>query len=247
MRNIKLEIAYEGTRYQGWQRLGKEQKGSSIQGLLEEVLSTVLGEPLQLIGSGRTDAGVHAFGQVANCHINSKMELQELHSKVNRMLPADIQVLRIEEVGEQFHSRYDAKGKVYEYHLDVREVPDVFIRTRALSVTEPLQVEAMRRAAKRLLGTHDFAGYASKMNDGRTTVKTLYSIELLETKGDIVIRFYGDGFLYNMVRILVGTLLEVGQGKRTEDSVSVPFVTRNRQDAGPTISGIGLYLSKVVY
>ena len=246
-KNIKMRIAYEGTRYLGWQRLGKGSEEKSIQGILESVLSEVAESEVRLIGSGRTDAGVHALGQVANCQIPKAYPLEKLLKETNRRLPEDIQIVQLEEVDPAVHSRFDAKEKVYEYRIDVRAVPNVFTRTLCLPVQVPLDVANMKAAARFLEGTHDFSGYASAMPDGRGTIKTVKRIDFLEREGELCLRFTGDGFLYNMVRIMVGTLLEVGKGTRSVESVKIPLLTRNRQDAGPTISGIGLFLSNVVY
>lgn len=247
LQNIKLVIAYEGTRYQGWQRLGKKQNDKSIQGILEEVITSLVGMEVKVIGSGRTDAGVHATGQVANCYLPKQYEITSFQAEVNQRLPKDIQIVEVIKVATNFHSRYDATGKVYEYKMDVRETANVFTRTTRLHVPQPLDVARMRQAATFLLGTHDFAGYASAMPDGRGTVKTITSIEFFEEDGEVSIRFIGDGFLYHMIRIIVGTLLEVGMGKRTVASVSVPLQTKKRADAGPTVSGVGLHLLTVEY
>lgn len=246
-KNVKFTIAYEGSRYLGWQRLGGDQNKKTIQGVVEETISEVVGRKVTLSGSGRTDAGVHAYGQVANGRIPVEVKSSSLISLVNKRLPADIQIVAAEVVSDDFHSRYDATYKVYQYRMDLREVPSVFTRTRTLSIQEPLQVEKMREAAALLIGTHDFKGYASAMPDGRGTIKTIDQIEIGYEGQELLVELRGDGFLYNMVRIIVGTLLEVGMGKREVRSVILPLKTKQRKDAGPTVSSIGLYLKEVGY
>lgn len=245
--NIKLVIQYNGTRYQGWQRLGKEQAAVSIQGLLEQELGAILNENVMLTGSGRTDAGVHAYGQVANFKTRQTVDVTSLKVEVNKRLPKDIQVVSAEEVPAEFHSRYSAVSKQYEYHITTGDHEDVFARETSLFVKGSLDLKAMRRGAALLEGTHDFAGFASKMPDGRGTVKTLSKVEIASCGNAVVITYEGDGFLYNMVRIMTGTLLEIGKGERTPESISEVFKTKNRQKAGKTVEGKGLFLMKVVY
>lgn len=255
---------YDGTAYQGWQRLGQEQRLHTIQGILEEVLrqvydnrltehgSTALQKKYKLmeesiIGSSRTDAGVHAYGQVANFYMPSAFALQEIKAEMNALLPEDIKVISLEEAAKDFHSRYDAKSKIYEYYIDTRERQGVFQRRYCLHFTEPLDIKRMQQAGEVLLGTHDFQGFSTKMRDGRSTIKTLYDIEISKKQEMICIALQGDGFLYNMVRIIVGTLLEVGTGKKSIAQVEEILQRRERSLAGPTVSSIGLFLKRVLY
>lgn len=244
--NIKLIIAYEGTKYQGWQRLkGKEDQ--TIQGILEQVLSDLLEETITIIGSGRTDACVHACGQVANFHTKKEIEIASLRARMNQRLPADIQVIELQKVEDSFHSRFDAKSKIYEYHIETDEKADVFTRTMVYVCQESLDRGLLREAAKLLEGTHDFVGFSSKMVDGRNTIKTIYQIEVIEQGSKLILRFHGDGFLYHMIRIMVGTLLEIAAGKKPLSTISEVFRTKNRQYAGKTIGANGLKLYKIVY
>lgn len=245
--NIKLIIKYNGTRYQGWQRLGNEQKASSIQGILEEAAGSIIGEKVTLTGSGRTDAGVHAYGQVANFHTKKAVDCSRLRTELNQVLPKDIQIVEACEVASSFHSRYSAVSKCYEYHIETGPYQSVFSRETSLHVKGSLDLAAMRKGASYLTGTHDFAGFSSKMPDGRGTVKTISKVEIIKEQNQILLRYEGDGFLYNMVRIMTGTLLEIGLGQRSPESILEVFSTKNRQLAGMTVEGKGLFLAKVVY
>ncbi|MDO5294375.1 MAG: tRNA pseudouridine(38-40) synthase TruA [bacterium] len=245
--NIKMTIMYDGSRFQGWQRLGKGKETETIQGILEYCISSFLKEEVTVIGSGRTDAGVHAYGQVANVHISRQVDLPSFQNQINQSLPKEIQIYEMEYVPDQFHSRYDAKSKYYEYHIGTGEVESPFYRKQRLYIGEKLELDKMRKAAKYLCGTHDFSGFSSAMKDGRNTIKTIYEIKIIEKEQELVISYHGDGFLYNMIRILTGTLLEVGGNKRSPESVLTVFEKKNRQLAGKTVEGKGLFLKKVVY
>lgn len=261
-KNIKITIAYDGTGYLGWQRLGGKQQKQSIQGMLETVIGEIVQYPVRLTGSGRTDAGVHAKGQVANFSVPSafltegkKIE-ERLHffcMECNKQLPEDIRILDATYVSNDFHSRYDAKQKTYCYYIDTRkEAPCVFSRKYALWVPEKLDVGKMKQAVEILLGTHDFLGFSSKSRAGiqkkqKDTVRMLYSVEILSWKHGIYFSFTADGFLYNMVRILTGTLLEVGTGKRGIQQVRQALEKKDRQQAGATVSSVGLFLEQVDY
>ena len=227
MRNIRLSIAYEGTRYQGWQC--QEGKENTIQGRLESLLSRMCGEEVELKGSGRTDAGVHASGQVANFHTRCELTLPQMQAYINRYLPEDIAVTQIQEVPERFHSRLCARGKRYAYRVVNAPVPNVFWRRYAHWVQEPLDAEAMREAAAYLLGEHDFQSFTSAK------------------KGRMEIMVHGDGFLYHMVRILTGTLLEVGLGERDPRSMPEILAARSREAAGALAPAKGLMLEAVFY
>lgn len=244
--NIALTIMYDGSRYAGWQRLRGEHEPLTIQGILEEHLEQIIKEETKLIGSGRTDAGVHAFGQVANFHMSKDIVVDELKIKLNKSLPEDIRIIKVFSVANEFHSRYDAIAKTYEYCIDTREVPSVFKRKYSYHHAEPLNVRSMREATRYLIGEHDFTSFSSNMRDNRSTVRTLYEINILEEKDKIIISLRGNGFLYNMVRIIVGTLLEVGEGKRKPTDMEGIISGLDRQLAGPTISSHALAL-KIVY
>lgn len=244
MRNIRLDICYDGTRYQGWQRLSDGD--NTIQGKLETTLSRILGEQIQISGSGRTDAGVHARGQVANFRCVSEMPCEQLLSELRRYLPEDIGIESCREASERFHARLNARSKTYCYRLWNSQRPCVFQRRYVWVLPEELDVDAMERAAGSLLGRHDFSAFCSKRSKKKTTERTVTAIEIRRVGDEL--RFYisGDGFLHNMVRIIVGTLIEVGQGKRTADSVLALFGS-GREQAGFLVPARGLCLEEVVY
>ena len=244
MRNLRLDICYDGTRYRGWQRLpGRED---TIQGKLETALSRILGEPVEISGSGRTDAGVHARGQVANFHCESAMPPAEILANLRRYLPEDIGIYSCQEVSPRFHARLNAREKTYVYQIWNSESPCVFERRFLAVMPEPLDVDAMNRTAELLLGKHDFSAFCGNPKMKKTTVRELYALTVTREGEKIVLRFTGNGFLYNMVRILTGTLIEVGRGHRTPESVAGLFGAR-REQAGFLAPAQGLCLEEVVY
>lgn len=266
--NIKLVIAYDGSNYLGWQRLGGENKFRSIQGYIEEVLQEILSEKIKIVGSGRTDAGVHAMGQVANFYLPSsflseksfpgcdkvleKGNLTEnwcrwFRDCCNRKLPEDIRIKDVEQVEMEFHSRFSAISKTYIYRLDTRTVPQVFARKYALWVGETLDIGAMKECADLFLGEHDFRGFSSVKDEEKNTLRTIEDISFSMEDSILTISIKGNGFLYNMVRILVGTMIEIGQGKRTISQVKDALECSKRQMAGITVSSVGLCLKQVEY
>ena len=245
MSNYKMVLQYEGTRYQGWQR--QETTGNTIQGKLEALLTKMCGEKVEIQGSGRTDAGVHARGQIANVHMNTDMTPAEIMEYMNRYLPEDIGVISVEEVGERFHSRLNAKGKTYCYRIINSTVPHVFERRYAYVYPAHLNPEAMREAASYLIGTHDFASFTSAKKSKKSTVRTIEEIRI-EVTGDIISIFYsGNGFLFHMVRILTGTLLEVGIGARKPEEIKEILAKKQRDSAGFLVPASGLTLLEVRY
>jgi tRNA pseudouridine38-40 synthase len=285
-RNIRLSIQYDGTRYLGWQRLGGENTSKSIQGIIEQHLSTIIHENIKIVGSGRTDAGVHALCQVANFFTHSNMDSVEIGNALNQLLPEDIAINCVDEVPLTFHSRYSALSKTYEYRIEMGERQSVFNRRYSCFVEGELNIERMRQAAEYLVGTHDFTSFRTerggteeteggnettslkgrKVDDSKIavkgkfstpkenrtdTIRTIYSVTIKEheqhNSRDIRIRFHGDGFLYNMVRIMVGTLVEVGLGKREPIDVKKALESSNRQLAGITMAPQGLFLVEVEY
>ena len=244
MRNIRLDLCYDGTRYKGWQRLPGAD--ATIQGKLETALSRILGEPIEVSGSGRTDAGVHAKGQVANFHCESTMAADEILTQLRRYLPEDIGIYSCRDVSPRFHARLNAKEKTYLYRIWNSPEPCVFERRFVTVMDEPLDLEAMEEAAKLLLGEHDFSAFCGNAKMKKSTVRTLRSIEILREGKQIFLRFTGDGFLYNMVRILVGTLIEVGRGTRAAASMPELFGGK-RSDAGFLAPPQGLCLEEVYY
>ena len=245
MRNFKIILQYEGTRYQGWQK--QESTQNTIQGKLERLLTRLAGAPVEIQASGRTDAGVHAYGQTANFHMDTELSPQELMERINEYLPEDIGVIAIEEVPERFHSRLNAKGKTYRYRVLNSAVPHIFDRRYVYVCPEKLDVDAMKQAAARLCGTHDFKAFTSAKTSRKSTVRSLDSIDIERTGDEIWFSFSGNGFLFHMVRILMGTLLEVGSGKRRAEEMTALLGNGKREEAGPLVPACGLALMKVRY
>lgn len=243
--NYKLTLAYDGTRYDGWQKQGNTEK--TIQGKLENLLSRLEGRTVEVQGAGRTDAGVHAKGQVCSCRLNRNWTEEALRDAMNQYLPADIAILRVEQVSERFHARLSAVGKIYCYRIWTGAVPNVFERNYVYHHKEPISVVSMRQAAPYLIGTHDFKSFCSNKHMKKSTIRTLDAIEIEELTDEIRITYRGNGFLYNMVRILTGTLIEVGEGKRTPESVTDILKQKDRQQAGFTAPPQGLTLLEVEY
>lgn len=245
MRNFKFTLQYEGGRYQGWQR--QESSENTIQGKLEALLSKMCGQPVKVQGSGRTDAGVHALGQVANAHLETDKTPGEILEYMNAYLPEDIGVIKVEEADERFHSRLNAKGKTYRYRVINSPLPHVLERRYTWRIAEPLDMEAMKRAAELLCGTHDFAAFTSAKKSRKSTVRTLEELRI-EPHGDkIDFYFSGDGFLFHMVRILMGTLIETGLGQRRPEEMTEILASKKRELAGALAPAQGLTLMEVRY
>ena len=244
-KNIKMLLQYEGTRYDGWQRQGNTD--NTIQRKLEQILERMTGKEVEVHGSGRTDAGVHAEGQVAHAHLTTQLSAEEIREYMNQYLPEDIVVLRAEEVERRFHSRLNAVEKIYTYRLDMAKRAPVFERRYRYAVGESLDVESMKQGAGILCGTHDFKGFCTGKTGNKSTIRTIYEIAILTEGTKIDLQFRGNGFLYHMVRILTGTLIEIGQGKKTADSIIKILDSKDRQLAGFTAPAKGLCLTKVIY
>ena len=245
MRNFRILLQYEGTRYRGWQR--QESTGDTIQGRLEALLTKMCGQKVEVDGSGRTDAGVHAYGQVANFHIDTKMSLSEIMDYMNRYLPEDIAVIDIAEMPGRFHSRLNAKGKTYQYRVINSAVPHIFDRRYVHVVEEDLDMGAMERAAEVLCGTHDYRAFTSNKRSRKSTVRTVDSISIEKEGDEIRFTFRGNGFLYHMVRIMMGTLLEAGMHKRDAAQIAKLLEAGTREDAGYLAPAKGLTLVEVFY
>ena len=244
MRNLRLDICYDGTRYRGWQRL--PGKDDTIQGKLETALSRILGEPIEISGSGRTDAGVHARGQVANFHCESTMSAPEILQNLRRYLPEDIGIYSCRDVSERFHARLNAKEKTYCYRIWNSEMPCVFDRRFVAVMPEQMDVSAMEQAARHLIGQHDFAAFCGNAKMKKSTVRYIRSITITRQGEELRLEFTGNGFLHNMVRILVGTLVEVGRGERDPESIPQLFGGK-RAEAGFLAPPQGLCLMEVYY
>ena len=245
MKNYKFVIQYEGTRYQGWQRQITTQQ--TIQGKLEAVLSRMTDRKVELAGSGRTDSGVHALGQVASAHLETSLSTDEIMSYVNQYLPEDIAVIAVEEVDDRFHARLKAKEKTYLYRVLCSDVPHIFDRRYVYVHPARLDLNAMRRAAELLIGTHDFKGFSSKKKMKKSSVRTIYEIRIDQVGDEVRFRYRGDGFLYHMVRIMTGTLLEIGRGERRPETISEILKSGDREKAGELVPGKGLTLVEVMY
>ena len=244
MRNLRLDLCYDGTRYRGWQRLsGRED---TIQGRLEACLTRILGEPIEVSGSGRTDAGVHARGQVANFHCESAMPSGEILENLRRYLPEDIGIYSCKDVSPRFHARLNAKEKTYCYRIWNSEMPCVFVRRYVTVLPEALDLGAMERAAALLTGEHDFSAFCGNAKMKKSTVRFLRSVTITREGEELVLRFTGNGFLQSMVRILTGTLIEVGRGQRRAESIPDLFGGK-RAEAGFLAPAQGLCLEEVIY
>ena len=244
MRNLRLDICYDGTRYKGFQRL----PGSSltIQGKLEQVLSRMLGEGIEVSGSGRTDAGTHAQGQVVSFHCNSTIPCDEILSGLRQYLPEDIGVQSVKNVSPRFHARLNAKTKTYRYRIWNSELPCVFDRKYVHIDPTNLDLDAMKLAATSYLGTHDFSAFCANKHMKKSTLRTIESLDIDRINNEIVFTVVGNGFLQHMVRIMVGTIVDVGKGIRSTDNIETLFGAE-RAEAGPALPACGLCLMEVTY
>ncbi len=244
MPKYQLTLSYDGTDYVGWQI---QSAGKSIQGLLEEALSILLKDPLRVIGAGRTDAGTHARGQVAHFETNQELDCALVQRALNGMLPYDIRVLRLALAADSFHAQYSATGKEYHYHLWLEPIVAPFVRRYRHHIPYSIDLERLKSAAQVFLGTHDFATFANLGSSVKTTVRTLSRIDLVQQEGGVRLEFEGNGFLYKMVRNLVGTLVEVGAGKREVSEIQKLLDAQDRRAAGVAAPARGLFLVKVNY
>ena len=244
MRNLRLDICYDGTRYRGWQRLAGVE--NTIQGKLEQALSRILDEPIEVSGSGRTDAGAHALGQVVNFHCKSTMSAEEILTQLRRYLPEDIGIYSCREASERFHARLNAKTKTYRYSLWNSDAPCVFQRRFVTVLPQQLDMDAMEQAAAHLIGEHDFSAFCAAKSKKKSTVRRIDAITIIREGERMHFDVTGNGFLYNMVRILVGTLVEVGLHQREADSIPALFGAA-RCDAGMLMPAQGLCLMEVTY
>lgn len=243
--NIGVWLSYDGTRYDGWQKQGNTDR--TIQGKLEAVLEKLEGSPVEVHGSGRTDAGVHAESQVANFHLAKDMTPDEIMRYMNRYLPEDIAVTRACVMPERFHSRLNALRKTYRYQIETAPKKNVFERYYYYGLGQDLDVGKMEQAAAILTGTHDYKSFCGNKKMKKSTVRTIEKIEFEQSGSRLHIYFTGNGFLQQMVRILTGTLIEVGQGKCAPDKITRILDAQDRQAAGPTAPAQGLFLVNVGY
>ena len=244
MRNIRLDICYDGTRYRGWQRLSNTD--NTIQRKLEQTLSKILGEEIEVSASGRTDAGTHAKMQIVNFHCNSTMECQEILRQLRRYLPEDIGVYSCRNVSERFHARLNAKEKTYCYRIWNSDAPCVFDRRYVYQDSRQLDVDKMQEAAKLFLGKHDFSAFCVGAKTKKSTERYISAFSVESVGNEIRFTVTGNGFLHHMVRIMVGTLLEIGRGERELESIPNLF-GGIRANAGELIPACGLCLMEVSY
>ena len=243
MRNIKLTIQYNGKGYCGWQ---KQNDSLGIQGNIEKSIKDLTNENVKIIGSGRTDAGVHALAQVANFNTECNIPIEKIPNALNSKLPKDIVIINAEEVSLDFHSRYSAKGKRYRYIIYNSRYRTPIYNDISYFVKYDLDFEKMKKEAKSLIGTHDFKGFMSSGSAVKDTVRTIYDIDVSKQEDLIVIEIEGNGFLYNMVRIIVGTLVDIGRG-RIDNNMATIIQSKLRSMAGHTAPAHGLFLKKVDY
>lgn len=244
MRNIKLTIEYDGKEYNGWQ---KQPNKLNIQGEIEKAIENVTGKQVDLIGSGRTDAGVHAFGQVANFKIDSEFPIEKMATAINSQLKKSICIKKAEDVPLEFHSRYNCHSKTYEYVIDNSEQGTAIYRNFTYHVFQKLDVNKMQEAASYLIGEHDFSSFKSSGTSSKSSVRTIYSAKVMQKQNQIIIQLTGNGFLYNMVRIISGTLVDVGMKNIEPEEVKKILEAKNRQLAGKTLPPQGLFLIEVKY
>ena len=237
-------ISYDGTGYVGWQR---QSNGISIQEMLEKALSEITGDCITVYGSGRTDSGVHARAQVAHFDTCVRMSPDKFAIALNMHLPLDIRVLYSEECDPSFHARFSAKKKQYRYRIHIGPHSDVFSRYTALQLHRYPSIDLMQRVAEDVLGTHDFRAFMSTGTTVENTIRTIEESKWEKDKNFLIYSVTGNGFLYNMVRILVGTMLEIGYGKLSDHTLSDALFSHNRKDAGPTAPANGLVLNRVIY
>lgn len=243
MNNYQLVIQYDGGRYKGWQRLGNTE--NTIQGKIENVLSQLVGREIEIIGSSRTDAGVHAFSQIANFKVKEKFSETEIKSYLNKYLPQDISITKVMSVHDRFHARYNAKDKTYLYKIWNEEHTNPFMRKYSMHVEEKLDIEKMKRAAQHFIGEHDFTAFSNAKSKKKSMVRKIFEIEIQADDGFVQIRVRGNGFLYNMVRKMVGTLIEVGLGEIEAETIPTILNSKERIQTGRMAIAEGLYLERI--
>jgi tRNA pseudouridine38-40 synthase len=247
-KKYKLTIGYDGTNYSGWQI--QTDKVVSIQSLIQNALETILREKISLFGSGRTDAGVHAIAQIAHFSCESIFAIHKLRHSLNSLLPKDIRIEMIEEVESQFHARYSAIGKTYHYHMHLGAVQNPFRRLYALHIPYPIDRSLLKESAKYFIGTHDFSSFANDGKKGsaaKNAIRTIKRLDVIEEGNTLRLEFEGNGFLYKMVRNIVGTLLEIATGKMKIDELAALFAAKDRRNAPAAAAAHGLFLVKVDY
>lgn len=244
MRNVKLVIEYDGNKFGGWQ---KQPTKLNIQGEIEQAIKEITGEEVTLNASGRTDRGVHSLGQVANFKTNSKIETEKIAIAINSKLKKSIVVKSAEEVPEDFHARYSCKGKKYRYIINNSYQGTAIYRDLECHIPQKLDIESMQKAAKYFEGEHDFKGFRASGTSSKNSIRTIYKAEVQQKGERVIIELTGNGFMYNMVRIIAGTLVDVGLGKTTPEQIPGIIDSKDRNQAGKTLPAHGLYLVEVYY
>lgn len=244
MRNLKLTLAYDGTGFHGWQI---QPELPTVQGHLETAFRKLFNHDVHVVGSGRTDAGVHAHGQTANVHTERSMDTDAVLRGVNALLPVEIRILVVEEVSDEFHARHSAKSKTYEYHIWRHPIVSPFQCRYVYPFRYPLNEDAVDAATAKFLGMHDFTSFCATETEIEDRVRTIYDADWSRSDGTWVFRIRGSGFLQHMVRTIVGTILEAGRGRVEPNGIDAMFAARNRRVAGPTLPAAGLHLVNVDY
>lgn len=238
-------IQYDGTRYKGWQK--QNENVNTVQGRLENILSSMTGEEVTLIGCGRTDSGVHALNYTANFHTNSKINVEYMTKYINDNLPEDIALLSLKNASERFHARYNILSKTYLFRINNSQVKNVFDRKYVHRVNENLDLDKMRQCSQPLVGTHDFQSFTTLKSKTKSTVRTVNYINIEEKSNIIEVEINGNGFLWNMVRIIIGTLIEAGTGKLDVTDIESIMAAKKRAEAGPMVPPKALFLKEVEY
>lgn len=245
--NIKLTLQYDGTGFNGWQVQAKHKDARTVQGVLEAAVSKINGSKTSVTGAGRTDSGVHALGQVANFFTEKDLPVSKWPEAINSLLPPDVIVLNAEKKPEEFHARLNAVGKTYKYYIINSKYPDIFIRNHTSHIPHKLDIDKVFYAAKKIEGTHNFKSFCASGSSVKHFERNVFDVSL-ELKGDILVfSITADGFLYKMVRMIVGTLIEIGKEKKSPEWISEILETEGREKGGPTAPARGLYLEKVYY
>ena len=245
MKNFALTVCYDGGRYRGWQKQGNTD--NTIQGKLEKLLGDIIGQEVEISGSGRTDAGVHARVQVCSFKASTDLSCEDILSKLRERLPEDIGAMSLKIAGDRFHSRLNCREKTYCYRLWISDEPNIFERKYLFKYTDTLDIEKMKTAAALLLGEHDFTSFCSNKHMKKSAVRKLKSIDFEENGNEFRLYLTADGFLYNMVRIIVGTLLEIGSGDKKPEIITEILAAKDRAAAGPTAPAQGLTLWQLYY
>ncbi|CAM3483469.1 tRNA pseudouridine(38-40) synthase TruA [Marinicrinis lubricantis] len=243
MYNYKLTIQYDGGRYKGWQRLGDSD--NTVQGKIEKALSVLVGHQVEIIGASRTDAGVHALAQIANFKISEPIAESKMMNFLNHYLPPDICITRVELVDDRFHARYHAKDKTYLYKIWNEEYSHPFMRKYSMHVKKKLSLEEMKKGCQYFIGEHDFTVYSNAKSNKKDMVRTIYSMDVEVSDGFIQFRVCGNGFLYNMVRKMIGTLIEIGLGEKKAEEIPAILQSKERRQTGGMVDACGLYLERI--